>query len=255
MNNSNDDIPPKYSTDTYRYIQDKNSDWHLVLKKEPVIKKPKTSIWNIIKNLFTNRSKSTAKNNKNTPTKSKKKPIPNIGYFNNNFESIHKSIHLLKSDVSKEVLSLTNKGDFATAATLCTEKIKLDACNAELYILRSFCYNGDYRTNIDLKTALKYDPDNILLLRTLCNLPNTKTQIITEIDYLTKLIEIDCIHSDKYLFKRAWDYYSSDNLELASLDFIKLMNYDTQSDYGPDYWDDYTYLVSKFDTNTNLLVR
>jgi len=127
---------------------------------------------------------------------------------------------------TQEIFSLTEMGKYRQAVAEFTEKIVENPEDSSLYILRAYCYRAlgnRLEMDRDLGRALKYEPDNIKILRYRCPSAATTNRYKRHIEDLTRLMELDKEYYDVYLLSRAWRYYWTGDIDASYIDVTKLI--------------------------------
>lgn len=127
---------------------------------------------------------------------------------------------------TKAIFGLTEMGKYRQAIAEFTKKIAENPEDSRLYILRAYCYRA-LRNRLDmdkdLNSALKYDPDNIKILRYRCPVAATTNRYKRHIEDLTRLMELDEEYYNVYLLSRAWRYYWVGDIDAACADIAELI--------------------------------
>lgn len=113
-----------------------------------------------------------------------------------------------------EIYALMMRGEFDRMYEECTAALKKAPENGDLYVIRAYAFNRKktavskvMQLNKDLTEALKYRPDDIMVLRARCCLSATKRCCREQnIGDVTKLLELDPKYREKYLLSRAYYY-------------------------------------------------
>lgn len=135
-------------------------------------------------------------------------------------------INSILTPETQEIFRLTEMGKYRQALKEFTQKIKETPENANLYILRAYCYRAlgnRMEMDRDLGSALKYEPDNIRILRYRCPVAATTNRCKRHIEDLTRLMELDEENYNVYLFSRAWRYYWVGDKNAACADVAELI--------------------------------
>ena len=119
-------------------------------------------------------------------------------------------------DIASEALELVQTGKYRNAVPLITDIIESHPDRAQLYILRSFCWNkleaglGRSRKpdmDRDMTQVVELEPDNIMALRARCPSTGTSSRYRRHIEDLTRLMELDPEYRDIYQVTRAYRYH------------------------------------------------
>lgn len=135
-------------------------------------------------------------------------------------------INAILTPETKEIFRLTEMGKYRQALQEFTQKIKENPEDANLYILRAYCYRAlrnRMEMDRDLDSALKYEPDNIRILRYRCPAAATTNRYKRHIKDLTRLMELDKENYNIYLLSRAWRYYWVGDKNAAYSDVTELI--------------------------------
>ena len=135
-------------------------------------------------------------------------------------------INSILNPETRRIFELTETGHYRQAVIEFTKKISENPEDANLYILRAYCYlalRNRMEMDRDLGSALKYDPDNIKILRCRCPVATTKNRCKRHIEDLTRLMELDKEYYEIYLLARAWRYYWTGDTDAACADIAELI--------------------------------
>ncbi|MEY8327820.1 hypothetical protein AALB81_00570 [Lachnospiraceae bacterium 48-33] len=135
-------------------------------------------------------------------------------------------INSILNPETRRIFELTTTGHYRQAVIEFTKKISENPEDANLYILRAYCYlalRNRMEMDRDLGSALKYDPDNIKILRCRCPVAATKNRCKRHIEDLTRLMELDKEYYEIYLLARAWRYYWTGDTDAACADIAELI--------------------------------
>lgn len=111
-----------------------------------------------------------------------------------------------------EIFRIMINGEYENMYQACNEAISLEPENGDLYVIRAYAYarrksavSPIIQLNKDYTEALKYNPNDVMVLRARCGLSSTKKKCREQnIGDVTKLIELDNENREEYLLHRAY---------------------------------------------------
>lgn len=159
-------------------------------------------------------------------------------------------INAILTPKTHKIFKLTETGHYRQAVIEFTKKISDTPKDANLYILRAYCYRAlrnRFEMDRDLESALKYEPDNIKILRLRCPTAATTNRCKRHIENLTKLMELDKEYYEIYLLARAWRYYWTGNMDAACADIMELIR--RAGSWHGNWSIDFIYLCEIFGVN------
>lgn len=152
-------------------------------------------------------------------------------------------INSILNPETRRIFKLTTTGHYRQAVIEFTKKISENPEDANLYILRAYCYlalRNRMEMDRDLSSALKYDADNIKILRCRCPVAATTNRCKRHIEDLTRLMELDKEYYEIYLLARAWRYYWTGDTDAACADIAELIR--RASSWTENWSRDFVYL-------------
>lgn len=111
-----------------------------------------------------------------------------------------------------EIFRIMINGEYEDMYQACNEAISRDPENGELYVIRAYAYarrksavSPIIQLNKDYTEALKYNPNDVMVLRARCGLSSTKKKCREQnIGDVTRLLELDNENREEYLLHRAY---------------------------------------------------
>ncbi len=159
-------------------------------------------------------------------------------------------INAILTSKTRKIFKFTETGHYRQAVIEFTKKISETPEDANLYILRAYCYRAlrnRLEMDRDLSSALNYDPDNIKILRLRCPSAATTNRYKRHIEDLTRFMELDKEYYEIYLLARAWRYYWTGNMDAACADITELIR--RAGSWHGNWSIDFVYLCEIFGIN------